>query len=102
MLITAVQRSESVLYIYIYIKPLFLRFFFHVGHYRAQVEFVVLDSRFLPAIYFMYSSVLGFPGGSVEKNQPAMQKTWVRSLGQEDPLEKEMGTHSNILAWEIP
>ena len=31
-----------------------------------------------------------------------MQETWIRSLGQEDPLEKEMPTHSNILAWEIP
>ena len=31
-----------------------------------------------------------------------MQKTWVQSLGQEDLLEKEMATHSNILAWEIP
>ena len=33
---------------------------------------------------------------------PAMQETWVRSLGWEDPLEKETATHSNILAWEIP
>ena len=33
---------------------------------------------------------------------PAMQETWVRSLGQEDPLEKEMATHSSILAWKIP
>ena len=33
---------------------------------------------------------------------PAMQKTWVRSLGQEDPPEKEMATHSSILAWSIP
>ena len=31
-----------------------------------------------------------------------MQETWVSSVGQEDPLEKEMATHSNILAWEIP
>ena len=31
-----------------------------------------------------------------------MQKTWIQSLGQEDLLEKEMATHSNILAWEIP
>ena len=31
-----------------------------------------------------------------------MQKTWVRSLGQKDPLEEEMATHSGILAWEIP
>ena len=40
--------------------------------------------------------------GQIVKNPPAMQKTWVRSLGQEDPLEKEMATHSSILAWEIP
>ena len=33
---------------------------------------------------------------------PAMQETWVQSLGWEDPLDKEMATHSSILAWEIP
>jgi len=33
---------------------------------------------------------------------PAMWETWVRSLGREDPLEKEMATHSRILAWRIP
>ena len=36
------------------------------------------------------------------KNQPAMQETWVQSLGQEDPLEKGMAIHSSILAWRIP
>ena len=36
------------------------------------------------------------------KNLPAMQETWVRSLGQEDPLEKGMVTHSNILTWRSP
>jgi len=36
------------------------------------------------------------------KYLPAMRETWVQSLGQEDPLEKEMATHSSILAWEIP
>ena len=36
------------------------------------------------------------------KNLPAMQETWVGSLGQEDPLEEEMATHSSILAWETP
>ena len=36
------------------------------------------------------------------KNLPAMQETWVRSLGQEDPLEKGMATHSSILVWRIP
>ena len=38
----------------------------------------------------------------VVKNPPAMQETWVQSLGWEDPLEKEMTTHSSILAWRIP
>ena len=36
------------------------------------------------------------------KNLPAMQEKWVLSLGQEDPLEKEMATHYSILSWEIP
>ena len=36
------------------------------------------------------------------KNLPVMRETWVRSLGREDPLEKEMAMHSNILAWRIP
>ena len=36
------------------------------------------------------------------KHLPPMQETWVRSLGREDPLEKEMVTHSSILAWRIP
>ena len=36
------------------------------------------------------------------KNLPAMQESWVQSLGWEDPLEKGMATHSSILAWEIP
>ena len=36
------------------------------------------------------------------KHLPAMQETWVQSLGWEDPLEKEMAAHSSILAWRIP
>ena len=54
----------------------------------------------------------GFPGGSVDKESAAIQETahkrlsavqetWVQSLDEEDPLEKEMATHSSILAWEI-
>ena len=45
---------------------------------------------------------LGFPRSSVGKNLPAVQETWVRSLGGEDPLEEEMTIHSSILVWEIP
>ena len=49
-------------------------------------------------IYF----ILGLPGGSVVKNLLASARERVYSLSQEDSLEKEMATHSSILAWEIP
>ena len=49
---------------------------------------------------FCFAVIVGFPGGSVVKNLPAVQETQVQSLGGEDPLEKEMATHSSILAWE--
>ena len=44
----------------------------------------------------------GLPSGSEGKNLPAMQEIWNQSLGQKDPLEKGMATHSNILDWKIP
>ena len=40
--------------------------------------------------------------GQRVKRLPSMQETWVQSLGGEDPLEKEMATHSSILAWKTP
>ena len=43
-----------------------------------------------------------FAGASVVKNPPAVWEMWVCSLGQEDPLNKEMATHSSMLSWEIP
>ena len=47
---------------------------------------------------------MGFPSlvAQLVKNPPAMWETWVRFLDWEDPLEKEMATHSSILAWRIP
>ena len=48
---------------------------------------------------------MGFPSSLVVKNPPAMQvmeEMWIQSLGQEDPLEKEMVTHSTIPVWKIP
>ena len=45
---------------------------------------------------------MGFPGGSAVKKPPAMQETQIQSLGQENPQQKEMATHSSILSWEIP
>ena len=60
-------------------------------------EKVKMEEKNLPTSI----SLRGFLGGSVVKS-PAKQETWVRSLNWEDPLEKEMATHSNILASEIP
>ena len=53
-----------------------------------------------PQFVHLYNGNRGFPSGSPAKNPPAMHETWVLFLGREDPLEKEMATHS-ILAWEI-
>ena len=50
------------------------------------------------AILVSLNFKLGFPGRSVVKNLSAVQETWVQCLGQEDPLEKGMATHSSILA----
>ena len=50
---------------------------------------------------FLGLSVLDFPIAQMVKNLPAMQETQVRSLGQEDPLEKETAIHSSILAQRI-
>ena len=48
------------------------------------------------------ASLVRLPGGSAVKNPPAKQGARIEFLGQEDPLEKEMATHSGILAWRIP
>ena len=52
-------------------------------------------------VFLIHSSVNGcFP--QMAKNLPAMQETWVRSLGWENPMEEGMATHFSILAWRIP
>ena len=54
-------------------------------------------------MFIMYlACYTDFLGGSLIENLVPMQETWGQSLGQEDPQEKEMATHSSILAWEIP
>ena len=56
-----------------------------------------MTSRYQPLLWGMASLV-----AQRLKHLPGMLETWVRSLGWEDPLEKEMATHSSILAWRIP
>ena len=54
------------------------------------------------ALMQTYLLYWGLPGGSEIKNPPDKLKTQVHSLGQEDPLEKEMATHSSTLGWKMP
>ena len=57
--------------------------------------------RLIKSVFLLGAmTYMDFPGGLVVKNPPAIREMWVRSLGQEDPLEKEMAT--SILAWETP
>ena len=53
-------------------------------------------------VHFKERSRKDFPVAQLVKCLPTMWETWIQSLGQEDLLEKEMATHSRILAWEIP
>ena len=55
-----------------------------------------------PTVNALVFLSLGFSGSSVSKNPPAMQKAQAQSLGLEDSLDKEMATHSSILAWRNP
>ena len=73
--------------------PLSLSFFFCLNP----------EFAFATLLLVLFSG-LGTPGGSVLKNTPVQesQQMQVRSLGQENPLEEEMATHSSILAWKIP
>ena len=72
MPISAIQQSDSVIHIYT-----FVFIFFSIMVWASLVAQML-------------------------KNQPAMWETWVQTLGEEDPLEKGMATHSSILAWSIP
>ena len=64
--------------------------------------YYLLSMNQMSAMLLLANMYSGFPAGSVVKNLFTVQEMWVRSLGWEDPPEKEMTTHSSILAWEIP
>ena len=110
----SVEQNESFIYIHSFLDFFFFR---KILLREYSVEFPVLYSRsLLLVIYFIYSNVhMPIPifqfiilllraslVALMVKNPPAMQETWVRSLGWDDPLEEGMATHSSILAWRIP
>ena len=73
---------------------------------KLTCRFHVTLSKFQSAIWRNWKAFSKihrvFPGSSAVKNLPAVWETWVQSLVPEDPLEKGMATHSNILVWRIP
>ena len=70
--------------------------------WQATVHGVAESRTRLSDFTFTFTLAEIFPVAQMAKNLPAMQETWVRSLGQEDPLEKGLAIHSSILAWRIP
>ena len=70
---------------------------------KCQINWkeIAVTVRYCCNGFHHFYSILGFPGGSVVKNLPAMQEMQVQPLGQEDPLEESMAAHSSILAWRI-
>ena len=73
---------------------------------EIEVQNNMMSCKRLSGYYCFHLSFAKYPWASVVgqrlKRLPAMWETWVQSLGWEDPLEKEMATHSSILAWRIP
>ena len=75
------------------------------NEYSGLISFrIVTSSQFEGKSFSYYTTTLILPlhaplTAQLLRNPPAMQVTWVRSLGQEDPLKKEVATHSRILAW---
>ena len=66
------------------------------------IEYVLACLKNVDLKIIIYRDSTGFPGGSEVKVSASNGEAWVQSLGREDPLEKEMATHSSILAWRIP
>ena len=102
VLVSAVQQRESVISTHIssllYLPPLPIPLYFPIFlqapfHQRPKCPYPI--SKY---VCFFEASLVA----QMVKRLPTMRETWVLSLGREDPLEKEMATHSSIHAWKIP
>ena len=72
------------------------------GHLSSLVQGSWEKAGLFFLIWREFCFIMGFPSGTVVKNLPAVQETWVRSLSLEDLLEKGMSTHSSIPARKVP
>ena len=103
------NKISHILYHLAYFTIFLLSMNFWGGGIKKRKKNVTLFASWSPCIHpslwpveMVRTLVRGFPSGSAVKNLPAMQKTWVQSLGRENPLEEGIATHSSILAWKIP
>ena len=69
-----------------------------VGRGKAKLYLLSLKKKKKRLFYIFWASLVA----QTMKNSPAMQETWVQSLGWEDPTEEDMATHSSIFAWRLP
>ena len=90
---------------YLYLRSMFkwgLVVFFLFSKFLKIIKIgVLLNCNVVLLSDWLRYICVGFPGGSVVKNMPAEQETWVLFLDREDPLKNKMATHSSILAWGI-
>ena len=98
------EFSFNSLQIYFPLNRLFHSSHTFVGSYNAGNPGLIPGSGRSPGEGIGYPLQYSWPSlvAQLVKNPPAMQETWVLSLGWEDPLEKGKATHSNILAWRVP
>ena len=98
---------DIYLYIYVYLFIYYKHILNNMQNNIFEVSLMTFPSyshkdNYCPEFGFHHKMLVFIPRDSAVKICLLMQEMWVRSLGQKDPLEKEMATHSCILAWETP
>ena len=99
--IDVIANSKISFYLWLYNIALCV-YIYHIFIHLCVCVYICMNIWFLIPKTHSHYTYMACPGGSVVKNPLAKQEMQVWSLDQEDPLEKEMATHSSVLAWEIP
>ena len=102
---TIADKEDHSLKNYYLLFKIWAAYYILEGFLRSH--FFIWSLNIKPLLGYKFTTQLYYPQAAclvaqMVKYQPAMQETWVRSLGWEDPLERKMATPSSILAWRIP